>query len=254
MLVELEEAHINLDKNCELDLFVPSGQPYFKPNQVTNTIAKNAKINPGDRVFEIGAGIGGLTILLVKYHPQLERIYSVEIVSQQVEAARENIKKENLENKVVILQGSLFEPIKEYSPQLKANVIVGDCSGMTTLGQELGWYPPQTEAEGGIPLGGDDGTSRVIPFLEQSPTYLLPQGRTYFPVSPNFSDKKKILDVARSLYKNVELAEERKMPLTEKYIKIIDNSKSKKFCPIEKRGSRGHWTLEVYEASSPINQ
>jgi SAM-dependent methyltransferase len=246
------QENIHIDKGVAMDLFVPSNLPYFKPNQVTNSIAKAADINPNDGVFEIGAGIGGLTLLLARYHSQFAHMYTVEIVPQQVEAANANMRRHGLENRVSVLQGSLFDPIEEQFPDLRADVIIGDCSGMTTIGQELGWYPPETEEKGGIPSGGDDGTSRVIPFLERSPQYGTPKIRTYFPVAPNFSDAEKIKKVAQSTYKNISLVDKRKIPLTQENLDIIDKSKTKFFKPIERKGSRGIWTLEIYLATDPI--
>jgi len=248
-LDRFKKESIYLDKGCTLELWRPDNLPWFQPNQVTKTIADSVEIRPGDVLFEIGAGIGSLTLLLLQKCPRLKHLYSVEVVSQQARSAQLNICEHGFQHKATAFEGSLFDPLEG-----RANVIVGDCSGMTDIGRELGWYPTELEAKGGIPLGGVDGAEVPLLFLKQSRRHLMPGGRVYFPVIPNFSDGDKILKTARTIYGEdyVEVAiEPRKIPLTQHQLEIIDKSRETIFRPIERNAThtRGRWICEVWKAT-----
>lgn len=248
-LDQFKKEPIQLDKGCVLELWHPVNLPWFRPNQVTRTVADPVVIRPGDVVFEIGAGIGSMTLLFLQKFPGLKHLYSVEVVPQQADAARLNIREHGFREQATVFEGSLFSPLEG-----RANVIVGDCSGMTAIGRELEWYPPEPEDIGGIPLGGADGTEVTLPFLEQSQRHLMPGGTVYFPVIPNFSDGDKILQAAREIYGAAQVepaAEARKIPLTQRQLEIIDQSEIKTFRPIERNstGTRGRWVCEVWKAT-----
>lgn len=212
----------------------------FTPNQVTEEINKVVRVQPNDHVYEIGAGVGPLSVLLGKRLLNGGKVYSVEIVEEQCEIARENIKMHGLEDKVEVFHGNLFEPLNG-----NVNIIISDVSGMNDVGAELGWYPRN------VPRGGDDGCDYIIPFLEQAGRYLDagdPLARVYFPVVVNFSDRNQILRKANEHFGSLWRLSSRRIPLKREQLEVIDNSEYPVFEPIERKGSRGFWTVEVYEA------
>jgi hypothetical protein len=109
----------------------------------------------------------------------------------------------------------------------------------------LGWYPPS------IPTGGDDGTNKIIPLIEQATNYLKENGRLYFPVVVNFSDADKILRTAEEKFASLEKLATANIPLTGELLGIVDNLRSGLYKPIDRQGSRGFWQLDVYKAVQP---
>ncbi len=219
----------------------------FLPNQTTETIYKAIKINPNETGIELGSGIGPLSILIASQ--PITHLYTIEIIQEQCELARKNVLKYGLEKRITILQGFLFEPLLNNFPEIKANFIVSDVSGMTNIGYELGWYPKN------IPAGGTDGTELIIPLIIQAPYFLdqkNPSSRLYFPVVTNFSDSNKILEAAKKTFNKLEEKASRKIPLKAEQLAIVENSTYRPFAPIERKGTRGYWEIKVYEAREPI--
>ncbi len=217
----------------------------FMPNQTTAAIAESVKINGGEIGIEIGAGIGPLSVLLASQ--PLKHLYSTEVNEEQCEIARKNHKRYNLSDKITLYRGSIFDPIAENHPDLKADFIVSDISGMAEEpGRKLGWYPPA------IPTGGPDGTEKIIPLIEQAPHFLKPEGRLYFPIVVNFSDGDKIKRIAQDNFKEIELVNSVSIPLTKELLNIVDNLSSGIYLPVQRAGSRGRWHLEIYEARASI--
>ena len=218
----------------------------FLPNQTTEVVYGAVEINEGDIGIEIGAGIGAGSIILAR--KLIKHLYTVEIIPEQCDLQIRNFELYEITNKVTVSQGNLFDPIRTSYPELRADFIVSDVSGMNDLGVELGWYPQN------IPRGGEDGTENVVPFLREAKCFLKnnQNSRVYFPIVENFSDGKRILDVARDNYGKLEKITERKIPLKQEQLSIIDNSKHRIFEPINRRGSRGFWKVEVYKAMEPV--
>lgn len=221
----------------------------FMPNQTTDAIYGAVAVEQGDIGIEFGAGVGPGTVYLA-LNNALANLYALEVVPEQCALLRENITANKLEHKVEVIQASSLDALANRSPPLKADFLVSDVSGMNDLGKELGWYPPT------VPCGGPDGTAHIIPFLEQAPSYLNqnnPKARVYFPVVVNFSDKEKILHAASAHFTSVQQipAATCNLPLKQVQLEIIKRSKHKVFAPLKEKGTRGSWTLEVYEARNP---
>lgn len=228
-----------------LDLYVVSGE-IFHPNQTSETVYTSVDVYEGDIGIEIGSGIGPGTVFLAQ--KPLSHLYSVEIVPMQIDLQKRNIESYGLSDKVSVLQGSLFEPIRNLNPRIRADFIVSDVSGMNDVGVELGWYPPC------VPRGGEDGTENIIPFLEQAEDLLNlrnEKAKVYFPIVVNFSDGNKILDKARENYSKLEKINEKRIPLRQEQLDVISNSAHPLFEPIDRKGSRGFWKVEIYRAMEP---
>ena len=238
---DFELKTFTFGKNQAIELWTPKGLPYFSPNIVTKAIADSVPIPPGAIIAEAGAGIGPLTILMAQKQPLFQHIYTTEIVQQQVEAAKRNMIYHGLEHKVTVLQGDVLQPILERR-EIAPTMIVGDCSALTNIGIELGWYPEQ-----GIPTGGEDGTEVVTRFLKESSRYQCP---TYFAIAPNFSNGPKILEEAEKCFGRgaTRHLKRVRIPLLEEQIRIIEKTKTKIYESIERRGLRGLWALDTYEA------
>jgi len=247
-MFELKEFRIG--KGQALKLWISENDAdFFVPNDVSGFLADQAIVNPNDVVIELGSGICPISILLAKKQPELRQIYSVEIVQEQVDLAVKNIDKYQLSTKITPLVGDLFSPFEQGFEGIKADVILDDCSGLSPVAAELGWYPKG----GKIPQGGSDGTQVTIPFLKKAGEYLANSGSVYFPTTPNFSDEKKIIEVARENFSSLEVVLEKNIPLTEQQTELIlTTSECNIFEPIIRKGTRGFWTAKIWKANNPI--
>lgn len=225
----------------------------FMPNVTTKFFAESVDIEKDDIVFEIGAGQGDPLGIWAALEPS-KHVYGVEIVKEQYELAKENIKRNNLESKITLYNGSLFEPIPE---SLKADVIIADVSGISeNIARVSNWYPNL------IPSGGKNGSEVIVSLINQAGRYLNPKNpksRLYFPIMVNFCDGDEILNVAEENFLNLEY-KPYAFPLLTEQNKMIDLSATKEginrevgiYSPLKKKGSRYLAEVQIYKASDPF--
>lgn len=223
----------------------------FAPNPTTVRFSRAIKINPGEVVFDIGTGIGPLAIMAGL--AEAKRVVGVDPVPLHVELAKQNVARYNLQDRVAIYQGEFFSPFKTHPElkNLKANVIIGDVSGIADVaGRALGWYPSD------VPVGGADGTAVLTAFLKQAPEYLFDDGRVYFPIAVDLSDSKKVMEVAHGLFAEVENALPKpyvEFPLTDEHVKTLIEAYGgtlPDFIQIQ-QGRTAYWRGQILVASGP---
>ena len=220
----------------------------FRPNQTTQlfveAIEKAGISLVEKKVFDIGSGVGPLAIWAA-LEPS-KSVDAVEIVPEQCELLRRNVDYNKVNGKLNIYNGSFFDPIPE---GVRADIITADCSGMAEkLARVTGWYPPK------IPTGGEDGAERITTVIERAGHYLTQNGRLYFPIAVGFSNRERILDIARTRFAGLEKRAEREFPLPpiekDSILAIMPDSFKK---DLKQKGSRYLWRAEIYEASQPLN-
>lgn len=81
-------------------------------------IAKYANINIDDRVIDLGTGCGVISLILAHLHPDIT-VYGVEILKNQAEIAALNVRDNNLEKRVTILN----QDIKTLSPHQTSGTV-----------------------------------------------------------------------------------------------------------------------------------
>ena len=217
----------------------------FMPNQVTKEFTKAVKINQGDVVFDIGSGVGPLAIWS-GYEPS-SRVYGVEIVPEQCEGARENVRRNKLQDKVEIYEGSFFDPLPENVKNEKADVIIADLSGISEkIARVLGWYPVR------IPTGGRDGTDVINSVLEKACKYLKEGGRLYFPIA-GLSCYKKIMEKSILYFNSLVEKINANFPLTYDQVESINRLElhSSNY-ELKSKGTRTIWKGWIFEAKNPI--
>lgn len=247
MLPFTEKSDLVIIKGKNIWVYTKPGVT-FAPNQTTAVIYSSVFLEPHDIIIELGAGVGPGTLYLGSQE-NAQEMYAIEIVPEQCELLRKNVRLSRLEKKVYVIEGNGLNALKQKHGEIKADVIVSDVSGMNDIGVELEWYPI------GVPRGGADGTANIIPFLQEAPKFLNrdnTKARVYFPIVVNFSDKDKILNTTRANFTTLTKLAEVGIPLKQEQVAIIDSSKHKVFTPLIKKGSRSLWQLEVYEARNPI--
>ena len=132
----------------------------------------------GASVCELGVGSGAISLALVSERSDLT-VVGVELSPDALKWAELNLKKLALPN-VTFLQGDLFAPVAGRKFDLIAAnlpyIPVGDCDNLPP--NVRGFEPDEAL------FGGADGLDVIARALEQSPSFLNPDGRIFFELDP----------------------------------------------------------------------
>ena len=123
-----------------------------------------------ERVLDLCTGSGCLAILASRNFPNAE-IDAVDISKAALEVAARNVRDYDLEDRVLLRQGDLFQPVgsKRYD-LIISNAPYVDAEGMAAL-------PRECRAEPKVALdGGADGLDFVRRILKEAARHLTPQG------------------------------------------------------------------------------
>jgi len=77
----------------------------------TKILLEHAIVPESGRVLDVGCGYGVIGIVLAKLNPKL-RVFMVDINREAVKLARRNIRRNRVEDRVTVLLGDLYEPVK----------------------------------------------------------------------------------------------------------------------------------------------
>ncbi|MEM0002331.1 MAG: methyltransferase [Desulfurococcaceae archaeon] len=77
----------------------------------TLLLLENIRLPEEGVVLDVGCGYGAIGITIAKLNPRL-RVYMTDINPLAVKATRQNAKLNNVENRVVALEGDRYEPVK----------------------------------------------------------------------------------------------------------------------------------------------
>ena len=212
----------------------------FRPNNTTRKIADRVENLSGATVLELGCGVAPLALYAAL--EGAKEVVASDIMPRAVELARRNVEKYDLQDKVTILCGDLFEPVGDR----KFDIIINDVSGIAeSVARMSPWYPPD------VPSGGDDGTDHVNRMINESGRHLAAGGRLYFAVA-SFSDADKIMANAREVYgENIEELSSSRFPFCAELkdsVEVLERLQDTGKISFESRRSRYLWTLNVYKA------
>ena len=84
---------------------------YEMVDKGTKLLLEVAEIPESGTVLDLGCGYGVIGIVLAKLNPRL-RVYMVDINREAVKLARRNIKRNGVDDRVTILLGDLYEPVR----------------------------------------------------------------------------------------------------------------------------------------------
>lgn len=210
----------------------------FVPSLTTRILADCLTIKEGCSFLDMGCGIGPLAILAAKKGAC--PVYAVDVMEEACERARQNAELNGVADKVHVLRGDLFEPVKG----MKFDIIVDDASGMADEVSRISpWFPDP------IPTGGPDGTDVTMRVLRDASAYLNSGGRLYFPVL-SLSRAQKIVNEAYALYGSaVDLVAEKMIPFCKELREQVDGLKALRdtgLIDYTIRRSRALWNLKVF--------
>ncbi len=214
----------------------------FEPNLTTRLLTEVAVITEDSRVLDLGCGAGPVAI--VSALNGARETVGVDIMPQACELARRNAELNNVQDRVQIVQGNLFDAL----PTERFDIIIDDVSGMAEEVSRISpWYPES------IPTGGLDGTSHALAMLEQAREHLTEGGRLYFPVLSLAKSETIITFAQRTFGPHVKRVADKWVPFCKEFIDQLDTMERMKkeglIDYITKR-SRHLWRLEIYKATN----
>ncbi len=138
---------------------------YEQVDKGTKLLLEVAEIPDSGTVLDLGCGYGVIGIVIAKLNPRL-RVYMVDINREAVKLAKRNAKRNKVEDRVVVLQGDLYEPIKN----LKFVAIYSNpplAAGMDVVKKIITEAPSHLEFGGTLQLVVRKGAKAVKKTMEQ---------------------------------------------------------------------------------------
>lgn len=209
----------------------------FPPSKVSEMLAEAMEFEGGETVIDMGCGSGVLAIVAARLGA--DHIHAVDNAPDTVEVASRNAERLGVSDRISFYQGDLFEPLP---PDLRADVIIGDVSGIPDpVARISGWFPTGRG-------GGPKGSELPIRMLEEAPRWLKEGGRLLLPTG-SLQDESSILQVARTLFGRLTKLVERQFPLPS----VVSESQEvlqlmkERVVELTQRGSRFLWAARVWE-------
>jgi ribosomal protein L3 glutamine methyltransferase len=123
------------------------------------------------RALDLCTGGGSLAILAARVFPNA-RIDAVDLSRDALDVARRNVEEHGLPDRVTLIEGDLFEPLKsERYDLILANPPYVDAPAIASFPPEYAAEPPTAHA------GGPDGLDVVRRILAGAPDHLTPEGK-----------------------------------------------------------------------------
>ena len=165
-----------------LDFLVKPG--VFIPRPDTEILVLAAldvlKEKSSPQVLELCSGTGCIPIAIAKNHPTVQ-LTTVEISPQVMEITRANIQKHQIEDRVRVLPGDLFEPIpaERQFDLIVSNPPYVQRGEIPGLAADIRNHEPHLALD-----GGSDGLDVIRLLVRESPGRLKPGGWLMFELSP----------------------------------------------------------------------
>lgn len=215
----------------------------FQPTSTTQKFAEEVAIPEGARVLDLGCGVGPLAIYAAL--AGASHVTAIDIVPQAVEHATENVERAGVADRVTVICGDLYEPVKGQ----KFDVIVNDASGIADRVARLStWYPDN------IPTGGEDGSEVVIRVIDHAQEHLVSGGSLYF-ATASLSNAPKIMEHAHAVHGDrVQLLKGYRFPFSPElaeHIEELEKLRDTGIIDFESRKTRHLWTLNIYRVTMP---
>jgi len=176
----------------------------FTPNATSDLLVTSTikNIKKKSDILDLGCGTGFVGLTICKNSRFDNNYYFSDISSKAIALCKKNAKKNKIKIEAKI--GEILEPWKNK----KFDIIVESVSGIAKKVANVSpWYTNN------IPCDcGEDGTLLVNKVLKASSNYLKKNGKIIFPIV-SFSDKGKILKIAKKYFKKVKLITSKDWPL-----------------------------------------
>ena len=150
--------------------------PVLMPRPETELLVETA-IGIAGRLFpiscliaDIGTGCGAVAVALAANLPHAT-VYAIDVSGAALDVASVNCRTHGVEERVILLQGDILDPLPQSVHMIVANLPYVRQSEITRLSPEISSYEPQVALDGGL-----DGLSLIRKLLSQARGKLLGNG------------------------------------------------------------------------------
>ncbi len=161
---------MSLDFYVDENVLIPRPETEF----IVETVLKSNDSKP-ENILEIGTGSGAIAISIAVNMPECH-IIATDICENALAVAEKNRDRHECTDRIELMQGDLFEPIKQVKPK-KFNWIVSNPPYISIeeskkLSKDIYDHEPHIAL-----IAGDDGLSVIRRLILQAPNFLLPKGK-----------------------------------------------------------------------------
>jgi release factor glutamine methyltransferase len=168
------QEFMGMDFLVEKGVLIPRPETEILVNEAIKRL-KNCKYSNNLKVVDLGTGTGIIAICIAKFIEDII-IYATDISKKSLQVALKNAQKHNCKDKIIFLQGDLFEP---FIGRIEKNSLDGIISNPPYINSyNFKLLPPEIkDNEPKIALsGGIDGLDYYRKIIKKSPYYLKRSG------------------------------------------------------------------------------
>ena len=202
--VTKHQEFMGMDFSVEKGVLIPRPETEILVEEVIKKL-KNYKCFNKLEAADLGTGTGVIAISIAKFIDNIT-VYATDISKKSLQIALKNAQKHASKDKIIFLQGDLFEP---FMGRIKKNSLDGIISNPPYIDSyDFKLLPPEIkDNEPKIALfGGIDGLDYYRTIIRKSPQYLKKNGFMALEVGLNQSKMVKELIVRENnFYQNIEI-------------------------------------------------
>lgn len=188
---------------CTKDTLIPRPETSLLVKAAEDFIVRNSTRDSDTRtVIEIGTGCGNIAVSVALACEEGVKILASDISPAAVEVARKNVQKFNLEEKVALYCGDLYEPFNEYRG--KTDIVICNppyipTTSLKKLARQIIDHEPVVALD-----GGPYGLSIFRRLIHEAPTFLKEDGVLMFEIGEGQEKLVERLLIKHDAYKDIE--------------------------------------------------
>jgi len=168
------QEFMGMDFLVEKGVLIPRPETEILVEEAIKKI-QNYKYSNNIKVVDLGTGAGVIAISIANFINNIT-VYATDISKKSLQIALKNAQKHDCKDKIIFLQGDLFEPFKNKIEELSLEAIISNPPYIDSCDFES--LPPEVrDNEPRIALfGGIDGLDYYRKIIRKSPQYLKKKG------------------------------------------------------------------------------
>jgi release factor glutamine methyltransferase len=201
------QEFMGMDFLVEKGVLIPRPETEILVDEVIKRL-KNYKYSNNLKVADLGTGTGIIAICIAKFIDNII-IYATDISKKSLQIALKNAQKHECKDKIIFLQGDLFEPFTGKIEKNNLNGIISnppyiDSYDFESLPTEIKDNEPKIALSGGI-----DGLDYYRKIIKKSPQYLKKNGFVALEVGISQAKKVKELILKENNFnQNIEIVKD----------------------------------------------